>query len=619
MSPNFNSQTQLTRADVDKILNSFLKTGHFILSNGVITSAALNYCINYLGREAKNFISWDCRVDLKNVTFIVGPLENPASEPAYRDEQFEILLDQIFKFWSTWTVIAFDNVTILQDENHYPLSLIFIRRFLDLLTSSNGESASLLVSRLIIRSAEFHSWAWIKFLVTRPKFHTLIVELLNNEEQEDNLMLLIQALHYAKIKVLDLKNTELTLDNYQALNELLSRNYYIEKLQINEPTDPESLLIFYEINQRLSKDRTGEQRFDRERFNQDEFLRLFSESKNSLQFETDEDKIKILKKEFKFMLEQKKRDGYSIAREEANLEPVELIPKTHAVYYDHAEYVLGRLPLFRLDLNQSVANQVNTLGYYLLEEALKSNDHFIMNCLLDNGTFSLFEQQDGEKPILIQIYGNADFKQAILDHIYSRKVLISMAEEVLKNYQKSQRIMTELAHSLINYTKRLEKIIYSYKLSSFERLLNRLRERFELSNPSKQREQEFIEIYWRVGKSLTLFHNAGKVTVESVSNAQSTLDEIIAISKHADSGWLRGSTLHYQLPERLKLLKEAMDKDTNSLKQEIKDEHKPTKKVFNNEEGYSNIFFTNSNQNEQNFGKMDLDEPGPSARFSPKC
>lgn len=390
---NFNYQTHLTITDVDEILKSFLKTGHFILSNGVVTAPALNYCINYLAQQPKNFISWNCKVDLKNVTFNVGT-ENPVSAPAYREVQIAILLDQVFKFSSKWTVMALDNVTILHAENHYPLSSYFILVFLTRVTASKYQDANLSIShQLIIRNAEFHSWGWIHFLITRPRCHTLVLELLNNEEREDNLMLLIQALHYAKIKVLDLKNTDLSLECYQALNELLSKNYYIEKLQLNEPTDPESLLIFKKIQERLSKGETGQQRFDRERFNQDEFFHLFSEAKSALQHETDKDKIKMLKREFKFMLEQKKRDGYSIAREEANLEPIELIPKTHAVYYDHAEYIVGRLPLFRLDLIRPVANQVNTLGYYLLEEALRNNDQFMMNCLLDNGTANLFEQQ----------------------------------------------------------------------------------------------------------------------------------------------------------------------------------------------------------------------------------
>ncbi|HEY2567199.1 MAG TPA: hypothetical protein VGH95_05810 [Candidatus Aquirickettsiella sp.] len=616
MLPDFNSQTQLTRSDVDKILNSFLKTGHFILSNGVITPGALSYCINYLGRQPKNFISWDCRVDLKNVTFIIGPLENPASEPVYRDAQIQILLDEILQFSSTWTVIAIDDVAVFHEENYYPLSSSFILYFLARFAPFADGSTELIISKLIVTNAEFHQWAWIKFFIRRPKFRHLTLELLPHEDEADNLMLLTQALHYAKIKVLDLRNTELSLESYQSLNQLLSKNYYIENLQINKPTDPESLVIFKEINQRLSKDRTGEQRFDRERFNQDEFLRLFSEAKNSLEFETDEDKVKMFKKEFKFMLEEKQPNSITVSRERFPLE-IELIPKAHAVYYDHAEYILGRLPLFRLNLNRSLDNQANTLGYYLLEEALRNNDPFMMNCLLDNGTANLFEQQDDEKPILMQIYENKDFKKAILKHISSRKTLISMAEEALENYPNSKEIMLELGDSLINYTKRLEKIIYSHNLSNFERLLNRLRERYNLSNPSKQREREFTEIYWRIGKSLILFHNAGNVTVESISNAQSTLDEITAISEHADLGWLRGSKLHDQLTERLKLLKTDMKDNIKSLSSgNVSEEKNKPEKNDSKKDRYLETRFSNFNIKSQNSEVSELGEPGPSTRFS---
>lgn len=615
----FKSPTVFTQSKIDEALNFFIKKYQFSLTNGIVSAEALNYCINYLARHHNNLIGWDHRIYLKNVTFDVGPAR-PDSLRSYRDEKIVYLLNQIFEFSTRWSVIALNNVTILQDGNHYPLSSYCILEFLTQLTpSSRDENARISIShQLIIKNAEFHSWGWIHFLIARPRCHTLVLKLLVDAELTDNLIILSQSLHYAKIKVLEIKNSEFSLECYQALHELLFKNYYLEQLHINEPTNPESLVFFKKIEECLAKGETGKQRFDRERFNQDEFLRLFNEVKNALQHETDEDKIKLFRKKIKFMLEQKEREGDAIVREKITFNYIPLIPKVHAVYYDHAEYIVGRLPLFRLDLNRSVANRVNTLGYYLLEEALSGNDHFMMNCLLDNGTANLFEQQAGEKPILMQIYENPDFKQVILDHIYLRKTLISMAEKILENYSKSKKIMVELGHSLINYTKRLEKIIYSYKLSSFERLLNRLRERFELPNPSKHREREFIEIYWRIGKSLTLFHNNGEVTVDSVSNAQSTLDEIIAISEHADSGWLCGSELHYKLTKRLDLLKEAMDEDTNSLGREIKDKHKPTKKAFNNAEGHLETFFTNTNLKRQHSKTSKLDEPESSTGFSPK-
>lgn len=605
----FNPKIQLTKPDADKIIESFMKTNHFKLIDSVVTTEVLNYFIEYFDQQPGKFKGWDHRVHFEKVTFNLN-----SSEQAYRDEMVEQLLGQIFYFSSRWSVIAFDNVRILQNENHYPLSSNFILEFLTRFTPPQ-RNTSFIIHHLIIKNAEFHAWGWMQFLIARPQFNTLVLKLLDNVELEDNLILIFESLHYAKIKVIKIENTDLSLKCYQALNELIVKNYYIEKLQISEPTDPESRVIFQEINEYLSGYETGQQRFDRERFNQDEFLRLFNEAKSALQHETDEDKNQQLKKKLKFILEPKRREGNSIVREEIKFNPMAIIPKEHAVYFDHAEYIVGRLHLFRLNLNRSVDNQVNTLGYSLLEEALKNNDHFMMNCLLENGTANLFEQRAGEKPLLMQIYENPSFKKVILDHIYFRKDLITLAEEILKNYLHSKEIMVELGYSLIKYTKRLEKIIYTYKLSGFERFLNRLRERFELVNPSKHREREFIDIYWRLGRCLTLFHNAGKVTMESVSNAQSILDEIIAISEHADSGWLRGSELHYKLTNRLNLLKEAMDKDTNSLGREIKDEHKPVKKPFNNVDGFLKTFFTNNNNKRHNFEEMDLDRSGPSTRF----
>lgn len=154
----------------------------------------MNYCINYLGRQANNFISWDCRVDLNNITFVVEPLENPASKPAYRDEQIQLLLDQILKFSSTWTVIAIDDVAIFHGENYYPLSSRFILYFLARFAPFADGSTELAITKaLIITNAEFHSWAWMRFLIKRPLFKHLTLELLPNGEEDDNIMLLCQA------------------------------------------------------------------------------------------------------------------------------------------------------------------------------------------------------------------------------------------------------------------------------------------------------------------------------------------------------------------------------------------------------------------------------------------
>lgn len=133
-------------------------------------------------------------------------------------------------------------------------------------------------------------------------------------------------------------------------------------------------------------------------------------------------------------------------------------------------------------------------------------------------------------------------------------------------------------------------------------LLNLLKTVARLSRPSKQRDQEFIGIYWRLFKCVILFHDAeGRVTVESISNAQIMLSEIIAISKKADLGWNQGSKLHHDLPDHIDLLMKAM----NNIKELVAQQANPLdEKDRMTEQGGAN---TDSEEAE-------LDAPGPSTR-----
>jgi hypothetical protein len=548
-------------------LDTFRENGHFILTNGILTTELLVYLKECLKNRPKPSSEKPYKFCLNNVTF---KLEVPVLSPqeTIQDEVDTILwqLHQIFHFSPEWCAIAFDNVTILHGENRYPLSSYFIYRFMSIITDKEAErdkgdvKLRDYLTDLSITKAEFHSWAWMRFLTSKPKLDSLTLEWLPNEDQEDNIMVLCEALYYAKIKVLNLGDTEISVEGYQALYEILAKNYFIEKMIVKEPTDPASLALFKKIKERLPAGRTGKQRFDIERFNQAEFLRLFLRAKNALQHETDQNEIYRLEKEIKFILEEKYSFSIITTDEEENWDQFKRIPSAHMVYSNHAEYILGRLPLFRLDLNQFVDNETRTLGHYLLEDALERNDTFMVNCLIAKGSANLLEQQGDEKPILMQIFEkNRDFKLLILNRIFYDKTIVSMAERVLYHYPKSKEIMVDMGYSLTNYAETLYKRACPYLLSDSVRLLNLLKDIAQLSRPSKQRDQEFIEIYWRVGKCLILFHNAGRVTVESISNAQSTLGEIRAISWNAEWGWKQGSKLHRGLINWLDSLKKDMD------------------------------------------------------------
>lgn len=544
---------------IDIAVDTFLETGHFTLTNERVTTEVLIYFTEYLKKQPKPSPELDYKFYLENVTF---SLEIPtlSSQEEFREATIGLFLNQVFSCSHKWRVIAFDNVSILQDKNYYPLSLRFILLFLARFKISEDDLIGLSVTNaLIITNARFHPWAWIRFLTNSPRFDRLTLELLLNEEQEDNIMVLCEALHYAKIKILNFGNTKINVEGYQALYELLDKNYFIEKMQLKEPTDPAAFTLFKKINERLPAGRTGKQRFDIERFNQAEFLRLFFLAKNALKYELD-DKVKIrqLENEIEFLLEEKNLLFNICITHRKNL--LELAPAFYAVYLDHAEYIHGRLPLFRLDLNQLVDNEKRTLGYYLLEDALEKNDFFMMSCLINKGRVNLLEQRGDEKPLVMQIFDkNKDFKGFLLRHIFYDKILVRKAEQVLQNYSKAKEIMVNMSYSLINYAEILEQRLYPYQLSESVRLLNLLKDIARLSRPSKQRDQEFIEIYFRLYKCLTLFHNAeGRVTVESISHVQNLLTEIGTISRNADWGWKVGSQLHRSVNDQLNPLWETL-------------------------------------------------------------
>jgi hypothetical protein len=283
-------------------LDTFIETGHFTLTNEIVTFELLTYFREYLKRQPKPSSELDYKFYLDNVTFNVGA-PTLSSQGGLREAAVDAFLDQIFSFSPKWSVIAFDNVTILQGENYYPLSSRFILQFLARFAVMEDDLTELTITNaLIITNTEFHAWAWMRFLIALQKFDSLTLELLSNEDREDNFLLLCEALQYARIKILNLGETNISMTGYHALNNLLDKNYFIEKMLIKEPTDLDSRAIFKKINERLPAGRTGKQRFDIEKFNQAEFLRFILNAQNALQHETDDREISKLKREIEFIL-----------------------------------------------------------------------------------------------------------------------------------------------------------------------------------------------------------------------------------------------------------------------------------------------------------------------------
>lgn len=526
-------------------LNNFLETGHFILTDEVVTTDALEYMLEYLAEEqAAASTHLDYRLYLDNVIFDIETPENFSHRNPREctDDALIYLLDKILAFSPKWSVIGLDNVTILQGESYYPLSFYFIWYLAPLIVtpaenSKTGRKELIATKELIITHAEFHPWVWNRVLPL-SQLNRLTFELLPNADQAENLLHLCDVLRYVKLKCLNLGETQISLEGYRALHELLAKNYFIEKMIIKKPTDPESLEIFNQINERLPEGRTGKQRFDRLKFNQAEFLRYLFNAQRALENETDPNEIDKQKKIIEFLLIKKTNTPFpyqeyrsrkikesgpgldvSFFKPDANLSHMDryLNGARHvdSVYFDHAEYLDGRWPSFTLDLATLVDTNSRTLGYRLLKEALDQNDSFMVEQLIKAGA-NLFEQQDDEKPLLIQIYEkNKAFKIIVLKYIHLDEAFENTVEHTLRDYSVSKNLMIDIVKFFKRYAKILNQRAQPHLLSDFKKLFNLFKDIAHISRPSKNRDQEFLEIYSRIYQCLILFQDdQGKVTTE---------------------------------------------------------------------------------------------------------
>lgn len=177
---------------------------------------------------------------------------------------------------------------------------------------------------------------------------------------------------------------------------------------------------------------------------------------------------------------------------------------------------------------------------------------------------NLLEQRNDEPPFLLQLFEkNRKFKLIILNYIIHHKVLANKIECELQNYSDLKHLIAEMEASLRAYAKTLRQRTHGL-ISDYQKLLNLFKTMAYLPRPSKKRDQEFIDIYWRLFKSVILFHDAtGKVTIESISNTQMMLNKIINISENAELGLSQRSRLHKNLVTKLNFI----IKDMNDIKE----------------------------------------------------
>ena len=216
-------------------------------------------------------------------------------------------------------------------------------------------------------------------------------------------------------------------------------------------------------------------------------------------------------------------------------------------------------PVSPLYINQLIDGGTRTLGHKLLEKAFQEDDVYMVKYLI-KAEADLLEQLDEESPFLLKLFKkNRKFKLIILNYIIHQKVLANRIEHDLQNYEGLKKSMADMEASFRAYAKILRQRTHGL-LNDCQKLLNLFKTMASLPRPSKNRDQEFIDIYWRLFKSVVLFHGAtGRVTIESIANTQAMLTKIINLSEKAELGWSQGSRLHKDLGRKLNFIIKEMN------------------------------------------------------------
>lgn len=447
----------------------------------------------------------------------------------------EAVLFSVLNASEAWSIIKLNNVT--------PLSPKFIDKLLNSLQNNTHE--------LVIKGAAFNNDAWIQFLSKKGSGLKVLGLELSEQDHDDDLQRLCEILvDHTKLKELDLGDTEIT--DYYYLDELLYRNYCIEKMILKEPSDGASRVIYDKINQRLSTEITGKNRFKLEQLTPEKALNfLINALKLRKQFKLEQgnqdypvDETKDLQQialmnRISFLLNKKEQLAITANEEKQWLEEASQLSD---VYHRHVDYLSGRWPLLQVDLTSLMVDGRRTVGHFLLEKTLEIEDAYSMQCLLQAGANPLQPPKGGGKPFLVRVFEiEGPWQEMMIQHTKKNLSSLVPAVELLSAYPQLKNIYNNFKTHLEGYFTLLAN---RKKQPQLIRVLTGVMFNFQ------DRHEECAQAFYKLAACIEAATDstAGKrVTFDSLFEAQDILDGILEDSAKANRGFLGRSKLHDDL------------------------------------------------------------------------
>ena len=282
------------------------------------------------------------------------------------------------------------------------------------------------------------------FLNTRANLETLHLEL--GYSHTSFIQGLTEAIaKHPGLKLLDLGNTKLNSVDYQALSELLDKNYRIN-LKFSEPDNPALVQLHTELSQRISK--PGLERFKEEQLTQAKLVEIATKAL-----------AKGKKERFSRLL--------NLHSESPAITPHVKIEKAckelPAVYSAHADYVKHYASDFQLNLDKPLAQgKPKTVGYHLLEKAFAAKDGESVILLLKAGANLLERTEQGItllSPLSVDFEDIEcpDWKKEVISYFQKDLSILIPASRHLAPFKSVYSSLNQIKQLLDRYLTKLRK------------------------------------------------------------------------------------------------------------------------------------------------------------------
>ncbi len=508
----------LTFQTFDDAWDELIQTGHFSLNNATLSLKELYQLYGYVKICSAPLSIYLCDIRLLPPHTIKGDM--PSDVLTRVSNTLEQTLLNLLNH-DRWQLIQLNKIALIENLS---LSDDFYYNFLSASYHSNLKELNLSLPKAILEPY------FMQFLKNNPELETLALDLAY--EPKGFIEELASSITNSPIKQLDLGNTPLDLNAYNALDLLLDNNYYLQLSVPNSDHENEELHDLYtQLAQRTAK--KGHERFREEQLTQHKLLTIAENVLRQKQGLTD-----FLRQcnNLPMTIDRMDFDGIS-----------EYVPQ---VYKKHPIYINRNHRAFRLDwLMPLEFDPQKTVAHHLIDVAIEMKDGKTIIDILEEvkaqneeGFTTLLRA--GEENSALAIFTKFDNKhnrptswlKPVKSYIETHLKYLIPRFEKLSSHQELYRLLREFRDHLTNYLLTMDE---RSEWPAFLKFIT------GIASHLKERKDEWDHAFNTLVRAVDAGTNPEQPLVsERIRELRQCLLPLAYRADDAKKGWTNSSALH---------------------------------------------------------------------------